>query len=504
MYEVDMRGITKTFPGVIADDNVDFSVKSGEIHALMGENGAGKSILMSILAGLYKPDAGEIYIRGEKKEFNSPLDAIAAGVGMVFQEFQLFDSMSIVENIVFREEPVKQGILVDHREARREVMEIAKKYGLAIEPNMKAADAPVGILQRAEIVKALYRKAKILILDEPTAVLTPQETDKLFEILETLRDDGHTIIFITHKLREVMAISDRVTVLRDGKVTARLITAETTPDEISHHMTGRDVDLRMDPPKNPPGKPVLEVSDLCVPSDRELDSVRNVSLQVRAGEIVGVAGVAGNGQAELAEAIAGLHREARGTVIIDGSDVSDDGVRGRRRAGLTYIPEDRQGIGAATQGTATHNLAMGFHRSPPIKRGRFLNPRAMVDFARDLIKRYSIRIAHENIKVGTLSGGNLQKILVARELEHGSPLLIAEQPTRGVDIGAIEFIHGQLTKFRDDGGGVLLISAELSEIMSLSSRILVMYEGEIVAEVPVEEATETKLGLLMAGGKVAE
>ncbi|MFP7696350.1 ABC transporter ATP-binding protein [Trueperella sp. LYQ143] len=503
MYEVEMRGITKTFPGVIADDNVDFFVRPGEIHALMGENGAGKSILMSMLAGLYQPDAGEIIIRGEKKQFHSPLDAISAGVGMVFQEFQLFGSMSIVENIVFHEEPVRQG-RIDRAQARSKVMAIADKYGLDIDPDMKAHDAPVGILQRAEIIKALYREAKILILDEPTAVLTPQETDRLFEVLHTLREDGHTIIFITHKLREVMAISDRVTVLRDGKVTARLETAQTTPEEISRYMTGRDVDLTMSPATNPVGDIVLRVRDVEIESERDLEAVRGASLTVRAGEIVGIAGVAGNGQSELAEAIAGLRPTSKGSIEIAGKDVTRACVRERRQAGLAYIPENRQGVGSAPTGSATENLAMGHHRSAPIRPRRLLNRRAMATFARDLIERFSVRIAHENVAVGTLSGGNLQKILVAREMEHRSPLLIAEQPTRGVDIGAIEFIHRQLTSYRDSGGGVLLISAELSEIMSLSTRILVMYEGRIVAELPAECATEEKLGLLMAGGKVGD
>ena len=497
--EVDMKGITKTFPGVIADDNVDFSVTTGEIHALMGENGAGKSILMSILAGLYRPDAGEIRVRGERVDFQSPLDAIDAGIGMVFQEFQLFESLTIAENIIFRREPVR-GILIDRDAARARVEEISQRYGLQIDPDLVVRSAPVGVLQRGEIVKALYREARILILDEPTAVLTPQETDQLFEILRTLRDDGRTIIFITHKMREVMEISDRITVLRDGKVAGRLVTSQTNPAEITRFMTGRDVDLTTTPPSREPGDPVLTVEGLTVGERRRKAAVSDSRFQVRAGEIVGIAGVAGNGQVELAEAIAGLRPAAEGSISISGRDVTTATVADRRAAGLTYIPESRQVVGTAPTASATLNLAMGHHRQPPIMQGGLLDQQAMRTFAGDLIDRFRVRIASPDVAVGTLSGGNLQKIVVARELAHASSLLIAEQPTRGVDIGAIEFIHQQLTDYRDEGGAVLLISAELSEVMSLSSRILVMYEGRIVAELATKDATEEGLGLLMAGG----
>lgn len=498
MNEIEMRGITKTFPGVIADDNVDFFVKSGEIHALMGENGAGKSILMSILAGLHQPDSGEIFVRGKKVDFKSPLNAIDAGIGMVFQEFQLFPSMSLLDNIIFRHEPTKKGF-ISHHEAYEKVKNITVKYGLEIDLCLKARDAQVGILQRVEIIKALYREAKILILDEPTAVLTPQETDRLFEVLRVLRQDGYTIILITHKLREVMEISDRVTVLRDGKVTARLNTDETTPEEISRHMTGRDIDLSMSKPQIPPGDPILKCEHISIAGSGNKKIVNDVSLTVCSGEIVGIAGVAGNGQTELAQAIAGLKQVSNGTIQINGTDITFAGVNARRQAGLSFVPEDRQGVGAAPKGTAVDNLCMGHHRNQPIKRNHLLDRKEMVRYAKKLIANYSIRIANENIKVGTLSGGNLQKILVARELDYKAPLLIAEQPTRGVDIGAIQFVHQQLVDYRDKGGGILLISAELSEILSLSSRVLVMYEGKIMADIPIEEATEEKLGLLMAG-----
>lgn len=501
--EVDMRGITKRFPGVVADDDVDFSVESGEIHALMGENGAGKSILMSILAGLYQPDEGEIYIRGEKVTFSSPLDAIKSGIGMVFQAFKLFPSLTIAENVIFREEP-KRGLLIDRDRAVADVTEISERYGLAIDPHARVDSVPVGVLQRVEIIKALYRDARVLILDEPTAVLTPQETERLFEILRALREDGRTIIFITHKMREVMAISDRVTVLRDGKVAARLITSDTSAEEITQHMTGRNVDLTSTPPANPPGDVVLEVKDLSVPGEGDQPVVAEANLVLHAGEIVGIAGVAGNGQVELAEAIMGLRDTSGGSVSVSGRDVSAASVRVRRELGLSYIPEDRHGVGTAVLADTAANLSMGHHRQPPLLQHGLLNRKRMVTHAKRLIARFGIKVSGPDTLVGTLSGGNLQKVVVARELDHATPILIAEQPTRGVDIGAIESIHKEITDYRDQGGAILLISAELSEILSISGRILVMFEGRIVAELDVSEATEAKLGLLMAGGTLAE
>lgn len=498
-----MRGITKAFPGVQANKDILFQVKKGEIHALMGENGAGKSVLMSILSGLYTPDEGIILLDGKEVHFSSPLDAIRAGIGMVFQEFQMFPSMTVAENIVFRKEPTKGGALIDSSKAIKIVEDYATRFGLDVNPRMRVSDAPVGLLQRAEIIKVLYRGAKVLILDEPTAVLTPQETDQLFDVLRQLKQQGQTIILITHKLREVMEISDRVTVLRDGQVVARMETARATPESVTHAMTGRDVDLTQAPGKLEPGNNVLEVKNLTVHDAQKQVKVHDLSLTVREGEILGIAGVAGNGQTELASAIAGMTPITEGAITVAGHDVTNKSVRERRDAGLAYIPEDRQGVGSAPTASAEENLAMGHHRSPKLtKRKGIIDLRARKSFARGLIEKFSVKISNESVAVGTLSGGNLQKILIARELEHKSPLLVAEQPTRGVDIGAIEFIHGTLTNYRDSGGGVLLISAELSEILSLSTRVAVMYEGEIVAEMPVSEATESKLGLLMAGGDV--
>ena len=495
--EVEMRGITKRFPGVLADDDVHFEVAPGEIHALMGENGAGKSILMSMLAGVYQPDEGEIFIRGEQQHFASPLDAIDAGIGMVFQSFKLFPSLTIAENVVFRSEPTKRG-LIDRREANRLVSEIADRYGLALDPAARVDSVPVGVLQRVEIVKALYREAKVLILDEPTAVLTPQETERLFDVLRALKADGRTIILITHKLNEVMAISDRVTVLRDGRNVAQLVTADSSPAEITRHMTGRDVDLTTPPPAQAPGDTVLEVRDLTVSGDGR-DSVADANFAVRAGEVVGIAGVAGNGQVELAEAIIGMRAAAAGTVSVSGTDLSRASIAARRDGGIAYVPEDRHAVGSAGTADAVDNLALGHHRRAPIMRRGLLSRAAMTEHAKRLIERFGVKIASPTTPVGTLSGGNLQKVVVARELDYRSPVLVVEQPTRGVDIGAIESIHRELCEYRDAGGALLLISAELSEILSLSGRILVMFEGRIVAEVPRAEADEALLGLYMAG-----
>lgn len=501
--EVDMRGITKRFPGVLADDCVDFQVETGEIHALMGENGAGKSILMSILAGLFQPDEGEIHLRGQKVALNSPLDAIDAGVGMVFQAFKLFPSLTVTENVIFRQEPTRGG-LIDRRAARRKVVEIAERYGLAIDPDARVEACTVGVLQRVEIIKALYRDASILILDEPTAVLTPQETDRLFDVLRALKADGCTIILITHKMKEVMAVSDRVTVLRDGRNVATLVTADSSPQEITRFMVGRDVDLTQAPPANDPGEPILVVDDLVVPGAGARPVVDHVSFTVRAGEIVGVAGVAGNGQAELAEALMGMRPASGGTIRLGGADATSASVLGRRDMGMTYVPENRHGVGTAPTADAAANLSMGHHRTSPLLSRGLLNRSRMVEHANRLIKRFRIRIASPATMVGTLSGGNLQKIVVAREMDHDSPLLIAEQPTRGVDVGAIEAIHKEIAAYRDRGRAVLLISAELSEIMSLSGRIIVMFEGRVVAELDAADATEAGLGHLMAGGHLEE
>jgi len=494
---LEMRGIVKRYPGVLANDRVDLAVEAGEIHAVMGENGAGKSTLMGVLYGLVQPDEGEIAIDGRKLPFRSPIDAIAAGLGMVHQAFKLFDSLTVWENVVYRAEP-RRGPFIDRAAARRTVAELARRHGLPIDPDARVGTLPVGVKQRIEILKALYRDAHILILDEPTAVLTPGERDGLFRVMRGLAADGRTILFVTHKIHEVMAVTDRITVLRDGRVADRMVTAETDPQAIIRAMTGRNVTLKVDKAPAEPGRPLLEVGGLVLAAPGK-PAVDGVSFAVRAGEIVGIAGVAGNGQTELIEIVAGLRAADAGTIRVDGRDVTAAGVAGRRAAGVAYVPEDRAHTGTALRASATDNLSMGFHRRPPLSRRGVLDRAAMRDRARGLIARFGIRIPGEGTAVGTLSGGNLQKVVVARELDHQAPVLIAEQPTRGVDVGAIEFIHGQLVAERDRGRAVLLVSAELGEILALSDRVLVMYEGRVIAEVAGVEATETSLGLLMAG-----
>jgi simple sugar transport system ATP-binding protein len=501
-HELQAIGIVKRYGALVANDHVDLAVDRGEIHAVMGENGAGKSTLMSILYGLHPPDEGTILLRGSEVRFHSALDAIAAGMGMVHQAFKLFNSLSVWENITYGNEP-RRGVFIDRRAARAKVTGLADRYGLGVDPDRIVGRLSVGVRHRVEILKALYRDARILILDEPTAVLTPQERDGLFAVMRHLVADGRTILFVTHKLHEVMAITDRVTVLRDGKVVDRMVTRDTTARDIVRAMTGRAINMRVDKPPAAPGAPLLEAVNLTVAADGAKPLVDNVSLTVHAGEIVGIAGVAGNGQSELVEALIGLRAPDKGAVRVRGVDVSAAGVEGRRAAGLAYIPEDRATVGTALPASAADNLAMGFHRHPPLARGIGLDLAAVNAQARALIGKFGIRIQSEKLPVGTLSGGNLQKVVVARELTHEAPVLLAEQPTRGVDVGAIEFIHGELLAERAKGHGVLLISAELGEILALSDRILVMYEGRVLAEVPGDRANEETLGLLMAG-RVAE
>ena len=498
-WEIEMTGVTKRFGDLVANDGVDFAVRKGEIHALIGENGAGKSTLMSILYGLLRPDAGTIRVRGEEVAFHSPIDAIAAGLGMVHQSFRLFASMSVLDNVIYRSEPRRLG-LIDRRAARKRMSDLAERYGMDVDPDARIADLPVGVRQRVEILKALYRQAQTLILDEPTAALTPSEATALFAVLRGMAADGRTVIIVTHKLDEVMALSDHVTVMRDGRVVARLTTAQTTPGAIATAMTGREVLLEVVGGGASPRAAVLEATGITVrrgTGERAL--VDDVSLTVRGGEIVGIAGVSGNGQTELIQAITGLRALDRGAVRIDGRDVSRTSVKGRREAGLAYVPEDRHGTGTAGPASVADNLAMGFHRRPPLSSRGFLNREQMARHAGSLIGSYDIRLSSAGVPVQALSGGNMQKVVVAREMAHGAPLLIAEQPTRGVDIGAIEYIHQALLDYRDAGHAVLLVSNEMSEVLALADRILVMYDGRISGELSREDATETRLGRLMLG-----
>jgi ABC-type uncharacterized transport system ATPase subunit len=491
---VELRGITKRFPGTLANDSVDLTVRYGEIHALMGENGAGKSTLMSILYGMERADAGSIRIDGNGVDFSSPSDAMAAGLGMVHQSFKLFDSLTVAENVVYAAEPRRFG-LVDRAAARRRVRELAEEHGLAVDPDARVGDLPVGLRQRVEILKLVHRGARTLILDEPTAVLTPAEADALFAVLKSLAAQGRTVILVTHKLREVLEGSDNVTVLRDGRVVARLVTAETSADEIAAAMTGRAVDLDRIHEPGTPGDVVLDVTGLAT------DGVQDAGLTVHAGEIVGIAGVAGNGQSELVEALAGLRETTAGHVTLQGADITHASATERRLKGLAYVPEDRHAVGTAPAASVAENLAMGHHRTSLSSRG-LLPPTAVREHAKRLIERFGIKASSPEVPATALSGGNLQKLLIGRELAHDAPLLLVEQPTRGVDIGAIQNIHDQLIAYRDAGHAVLLVSAELSEIRGLADRVLVMYEGRITASYDKDEADERTLGLAMAGAQV--
>jgi ABC-type uncharacterized transport system ATPase subunit len=495
---LEARGIVKRYGSVLANAGIDLAVEHGEVHAVMGENGAGKSTLMSILYGMQRPDAGEILLDGQRVVFRSPMDAIGHGIGMVHQAFKLFASLTVWENIVYGLEP-RRFLLIDRAAARTRVAALAGRYRLAIDPDATVGRLSVGERQRVEILKALYRDARVLILDEPTAVLTPQERDGLFAMMRRLTADGRTILFVTHKLDEVLAISGRVTVLRDGHVAARFTTRDTSAREIARAMTGRSLAPPAGRPGTAAGAALLEVRGVTLRASGHRPLVSDASFVVRAGEIVGIAGVAGNGQTELVEMLTGMRRPDAGMVRLNGHDVTYADVARHRAAGLAYIPEDRAAVGTASAASMADNLAMGFHRAPPLAHGPWLDPAAMRARAQILIERFAIRGANDQTPAAALSGGNLQKLVVARELSHDAPVLIAEQPTRGVDIGATAFIHGELVAERAKGHAVLLVSAELSEILALSDRILVMFEGRIIAELPAGAADEERLGLLMAG-----
>ena len=496
---LELRGITKRFGPVVANDGIDFDLRQGEVHALLGENGAGKSTLMSILYGLYSPDEGEIRVNGEQARIDSPSRAIELGIGMVHQHFMLVPVMTVTENIVLGEEPMR-GALLDVKEGARRVKELSDRYGLAVDPDAVIEQVSVGMQQRVEILKTLYRDARILILDEPTAVLTAQETNELFEVLRALKADGVSIVFISHKLNEVLAISDRVTVLRRGERIDTVPTDGATEQSLARLMVGRDVLLRVEKATGKPGEPVLEVEDLHVRDERGLEAVKGVSLQVREGEIVAIAGVDGNGQLELVQAIAGVRPPESGHVSIAEHEVTGRGVRATTEAGLAHIPEDRHLCGLVLDFTLAENLALREYRSPPISNHGLLSVGQMNERADTLLKEYDVRGGEPSTLASSLSGGNQQKVAVAREIASNPKLLIAHQPTRGLDVGAIEFVHGQLLKERDNSRGVLLVSLEFEEIRALADRILVIYEGRLVAEFP-PEVSEEELGVAMTGGR---
>ena len=495
---LELRGITKRFGSLVANSSIDLDLREGEVHALLGENGAGKSTLMNVLYGLYTPDLGEILMQGRRLRLRSPRDAIDAGIGMVHQHFMLIPVMTVTENIVLGLEP-RRGLLMDYAGARREVQELSDRYGMAVRPDARIESIGVAQQQRVEILKALFRKARVLILDEPTAVLTPQEAEELFGVIRTLREQGTSIIFITHKLGEVLEIADRITVLRRGEAVATVPAEGATQQGLAELMVGRSVLLRVEKKPAAPQQPVLEVRDLHVLDNRELEAVKGVSFDVRAGEIVGVAGVDGNGQSELVEAIAGLAKPAAGEIRVNGRDIAGKGARVSLEAGIGHIPEDRQRRGLVLDFTLAENLALHDFRSRPDSAFGVLRPRRIVSRARELLEEFDVRGGGPNTLASALSGGNQQKVVAAREVSRNPALLIAAQPTRGLDVGAIEFVHRRLVEERDSGRAILLISFELDEIRGLADRILVMYEGRVAAEFG-PDADEAELGLAMTGG----
>jgi general nucleoside transport system ATP-binding protein len=499
---VSLEGIYKIYPnGVVANKDVDFTVEKGEIHALVGENGAGKSTLMKVIFGMEQQTEGKIVIRGEECHFGSSSDAIEAGIGMVHQNFMLVPSFTVAENVVLGTEPTKNGFL-DKETAIRETKEISEQYGLRVEPESIIDAIPVGMRQRVEILKALYRGADILILDEPSAVLTPQETQELFEAIRQLVDQGKTVIFITHKLREVMEVSDRVTVMRDGRVVGIMPTREATREKLAQMMVGREVLLNVEKPPSTRGQKVMEVQDLDYFDDTGRQVLKSVSFNIYAGEILGIAGVEGNGQTELVEIMTGLRSATAGNALVDGKPVLNQTPRQVRMAGVGHIPEDRLTNGLALTASINENLIVDRYFRPPYKKGVSIDYKAVDKLGKASIERFDIRTPSGEVPVMSLSGGNMQKVIVAREFSSDPDLLIAAQPTRGIDVGATEFIREQLVHKRTDGTAILLVSADLSEVMSLSDRIIAIYEGEITGVFPdPESVTEEELGLFMLGIK---
>jgi general nucleoside transport system ATP-binding protein len=483
----------------VANDHIDLTVEPGEVHALLGENGAGKSTLMNQLYGLLQPDSGEIVVDGTARTFRSPRDAIAAGIGMVHQHFMLVPVFTVAENIALGAETTRGGPLgwLDRRRARREVVEVSQRYGLPIDPDELVENLPVGVQQRVEIVKALTREVDLLILDEPTAVLTPQETEELLGVMRGLSDTGKSIVFITHKLKEVKAIADRITVIRRGR-TVGTATPDTPEDELATLMVGRDVSLEVDKTPAEPGRPVLKISGLIVDDDRGIRAVDGVNLVVRAGEVLGIAGVHGNGQTELVEAIMGLRTPQAGTIQVDNENLVGMTTKQILRAGVGYIPEDRSHDGVVREFTVAENLVLDTYDRPPYGNAFQLNAAAIATAARERVDQFDIRTSSPDAPVSTLSGGNQQKVVVAREMSRPLRLFIAAQPTRGVDVGSIEFIHGRIVRERDAGTGVLVVSSELDEVVGLADRVAVMYRGRILAVVSPDTPRE-EIGLLMAG-----
>lgn len=498
---IEVKNITKRFPGVVANDKVNLSIEEGEIHAIVGENGAGKSTLMNIIYGLYEPTEGEILFKGKPIKINSPLDAINLGIGMVHQHFMLVPSFTVAENIVLGTEPRKNKIFMDYEKAISITEELSRIYGLKVDPHMKVELLSVGVQQRIEILKVLYKGADILILDEPTAVLTPQESDELFNVIRRLVEDlGKTVIIITHKLQEVLAISHRVSVMRQGKMVGTLETKEANEGILAEMMVGREVLFEQLDKKETFKEEVLLVEGLRARDNRGLVALNGVSFNLRRGEVLGIAGVEGNGQSELVEVLTGLRKTEEGRILINGVDASNKSPKEIRNLGIAHVPEDRLSTGLSIEATIWENLIMGIqHKEPYAIRGIHMNEKKIKDRANRLIDEFDIRTPSSNLPAGKLSGGNMQKMVIAREFSFNTPILIVAQPTRGVDVGAIEFIHSQIIKKRNDGVTILLVSAELDEIFRLSDRIITFYEGEITGEFLKDQISKQEIGIYMTG-----
>jgi len=500
---LEMRGITKRYPGVVANDHIDLDVRPGEIHALLGENGAGKTTLMNVLYGLATPDEGEILLDGTPVKIAGPADAISRGIDMVHQHFMLVPVLTVAENILLGEETMANPVFLDRKKARSQIVDLGLRFGFEIDPDARVGSLSVGAQQRVEILKALYRRAKILVLDEPTAVLTPQETEEIFAVLRRLAEQGHSIVFISHKLYEVLEIADRITVIRRGRVVGERLPSETDEDDLAELMVGREVQLTVDRGESHPAATVLSVTGLRVRDDRGNEVVRGVDLEVRAGEILGIAGVAGNGQDELVEAIIGLRRPTSGKVMLAGKDMTGRAPRDMNEAGVAYVPADRHRFGLILSFPLSDNLVLTSYYRSPFARGLLRDEAAIRREAEAIIERFDIRTPSATVRAGTLSGGNQQKAVVAREFGRDLELLVLDQPTRGLDVGSIEFIHRQAIAKRDAGTAILLVSAELDEILEMSDRIGVMYRGQIVRVLDGPTADKNEVGILMATGGAA-
>ncbi len=495
---LQMRGITKRFPGVLASDNVDFDVRAGEVHTLLGENGAGKSTLMKILYGLYRQDEGEILLHGKRVDLTSPAHAIAHGIGMIHQHFMLVPTLTVAENVSLGLQSTR-GIFSDLKTVSKRIIELSRAFGLHVHPDEHVWQLSVGERQRVEIIKALYRDASILILDEPTAVLTPSEVDDIFLIFRKLADDGRGLVFISHKLKEVLDLSDRITVLRHGRVTGYTTPAQSDRHDLAQLMVGRAVKLAPDKEDVESGDPLLTIEDLYVEGDRGRQAVQGLSLEVKSGEILGIAGISGNGQRELAEAIAGLRRPRSGKIVVAGHDTTLSGPRQIREMGLSYVPEERMKDGAVGEFDVKENMILLNHSKTPFCKNGFLNFKAIKSYSEKLVKEYAVKTPDIDTMTKNLSGGNIQKLIMARELAAKPKVLLASQPTRGVDIGAAEYIHERISQERQRGTATVVISEDLDEVMALSDRIAVMFDGKVMGIVDQKDATRESIGLMMTG-----